>query len=96
MRWNLDSEVRNLRGKVSRFVCYNTFMKKGQPNFTMIHVMSNPKYKGKHVVVIGGKIFTAKTGNEANKLLDKLEKQYPHETPAITYIPKEDTLILWL
>ena len=60
----------------------------------MLHVMGNPKYKGKHIVVIGKKIFTARTGNEANKLLDKLEKQYPGETPAITYIPKEDTLIL--
>ena len=62
----------------------------------MVSIMSNPKYKGKHIIVIKGKVFTAKTGREANLLLDKLEKQYPNETPAITYIPKEDTLILWL
>lgn len=65
-------------------------------NQTMINIMSDPKYKGKHVVVIKGKVFTAKTGSQANKLLDKLEKQYPKETPVITYIPKEDTLILWV
>lgn len=63
---------------------------------TMINVMSNPLYKGKHIVVIAGKVFTAKTGKEANKILDKLEKKYPNEIPAITYIPKADTLILWL
>lgn len=61
---------------------------------SMINVMSNPKYRGKHVIVIGGKVFTAKSGPEANKILDKLEKLYPKETPAITYIPKTDTLIL--
>lgn len=61
----------------------------------MINIMSNPRYKGKHIVVIKGKVFTAKTGKEANSLIDKLEKMYPHETPAFTYIPKEDTLILW-
>lgn len=59
-------------------------------------VMNDSRYRGLHVVVIAGKVFTAKTGNEANKVLDRLEKQYPHEIPAITYIPKSDTLILWL
>lgn len=62
----------------------------------MLQIMSNPAYKGKHVIIIAGKLFTAKTGREANRLLDKLEKQYPKEIPAITYIPKADTLILWL
>lgn len=62
----------------------------------MVRVMSDPRYRGKHVVVIAGKVFTAASGTKANKLLDKLEKEYPKETPAITYIPKSDTLILWL
>lgn len=64
-------------------------------NVSMVNIISNPRYKGKHIVVIKGKVFTAKTGRDANKLLDKLEKMYPYETPAITYIPKEDTLILF-
>jgi len=63
---------------------------------TMKMVLNNPYYRGFHVVVIAGKVYTAKTGREANKVLDRLEKKYPHETPAITYIPKSDTLILWL
>lgn len=63
---------------------------------TMLNIMSDPAYRGKHVMVVAGKVFTAKTGSEANKILDKLEKKYPKETPAITYIPKTDTLILWV
>ena len=62
----------------------------------MINIMGNPRYKGKHIIVIGGKVFTAQTGKKASKILDKLEKKYPKEIPEITYIPKADTLILWL
>lgn len=62
----------------------------------MVNIMSDPAYRGKHVIVIAGKVFTAKTGRAANIILDKLEKKYPKETPALTYIPKADTLILWL
>lgn len=58
----------------------------------MVRVMSNPRYRGKHVVVVAGKVYTATSGAKANKLLDKLEREYPKETPAITYIPKSDTL----
>lgn len=71
-------------------------MKKQARKLTMINVMSNPAYKGKHIIFVAGKVFTAKTGNEANKILDRLEKKYPKEVSAITYIPKADTLILWL
>jgi len=60
----------------------------------MLNVLNNPQYRGKHVIVIAGKVYTAKSGLEANRVLDKLEKLYPKETPAITYIPKADTLIL--
>lgn len=70
-------------------------MKKQVSDLTMISIMSNPRYKGRHLIVIAGKVFAAKTGKEANKILDKLEKKYPNEIPAITYIPKADALILW-
>lgn len=71
-------------------------MNKIKHNISMVNIMSNPKYKGKHIVVIKGKIFTAKSGKQVNKIIDRLEKKYPKETPVLTYIPKEDTLILWL
>ncbi len=61
----------------------------------MFQVMNNPFYKGKHIIVVAGKVFTAKTGISANKILERLEKKYPNDIPAITYIPKSDTLILW-
>lgn len=54
------------------------------------------RYKGKHVMVIADKIFTAKSGQEAKKLWRKLRKQYPEKMPLVTYIPKTDSLILWL
>lgn len=62
----------------------------------MLTILNNPRYRGKHIVVIQGKVYTANSGLQANRLLDRLEKKYPAETPAITYIPKTDTLILWL
>lgn len=71
-------------------------MEKKQREVDMLKIMSDPAYRGKHVIVIGGMVFTAKTGTQANKLIDKLEKKYPKEIPAITYIPKADALILWL
>jgi len=67
-------------------------MKKTSKKATMINIMSNPLYKGKHIIVVAGKVFTAKTGEEANNIIDKLEKKYPKEMIEITYIPKADTL----
>ena len=62
---------------------------------TMAQIMRDPRYyKGKHVIVVAGKVFTARTGERASDILDMVGQKYPGETPAITYIPKEDTLIL--
>lgn len=54
----------------------------------------DPRYQGKHIIVIGGKIHAKKSGRESARLLERLLKMYPKETPSITYIPKADTLIL--
>lgn len=51
-------------------------------------------YKGKIVAVVGKKIFSAKTGNQAQKMIEKIEKRYK-KPPLVTYIPKADTLILF-
>lgn len=71
-------------------------MRKGTKKLTMINIMSDPKYKGKHLIVAAGKVFTAKTGEGASKILEKIRREYPKEIPEITYIPDADTLILWL
>ena len=71
-------------------------MKKQLRKLTMTNVMSNPLYRGKHVIIAAGKVFTARTGEGASKILEEIRRKYPKETPAITYIPDADTLILWL
>lgn len=71
-------------------------MKKDIGDKLMEQVFGDPKYRGKHVIVIGGQIFSAATGKQAQKILEKVHRKYPKEIPAITYIPKADTLILWL
>lgn len=61
----------------------------------MEKVLNDPKYKGKHVIVVAGKVFTANTGDGAGRILDEVRKKYPRAIPAITYLPDADTLILF-
>lgn len=63
---------------------------------SMTDVFKNPRYRGKHVILAAGKIFTAKTGERASQILSKIRQKYPQETPEITYIPEAGALILWL
>jgi len=62
---------------------------------TIEKVMTNPRYRGYHVIVVAGKVFKARTGEGASKILDEVQKKYPNEIPEITYLPDADTLILW-
>lgn len=52
-------------------------------------------YKGKIVAVVGNKVFAATSGARAKIMIRKLEKKY-RKPPLVTYIPKADTLILFL
>ncbi|PIS22909.1 hypothetical protein COT49_02865 [candidate division WWE3 bacterium CG08_land_8_20_14_0_20_40_13] len=63
---------------------------------SMMDIFKNPRYRGKHVVIVAGKIFTAKTGEGAATILRKLEKTYPTKIPEVAYLPKERSLILWM
>lgn len=65
-------------------------------NNLLVKIYQNPRYKGKHIVIIENQIYIAKTGKEVSAMLPKLIKKYPHSTPTITYIPKADALILIL
>lgn len=56
----------------------------------------DPHYRGKQVIIIGGKIFAAGTGRQAIELFKRLTKTYPRQSPLITYIPKADSLVLWV
>lgn len=71
-------------------------MRKKQKKVTMEKVMNDSKYRGFHVIVVAGKVFKARTGEGASKILNEVRKKYPKDRPAITYIPDADSLILWL
>lgn len=62
----------------------------------LAEIYQNPRYKGKHVIIIGGKVYATKTGKAKTKLLHELLIKHPTDTPNITYIPKVDSLILVL
>lgn len=61
-----------------------------------IKALLNPKYRGKHIIMIKGKIYTASNGKKASLIFDRLTKEYPKEIPTLAYVPKEDALILCL
>lgn len=63
---------------------------------SMPEVFKNPRYRGKHVILAGGKIYTAKTGDGAAEILRKLEKKHPNIVPEVAYLPKARSLILWM
>lgn len=60
----------------------------------LAEIFSNPAYFGKHVVVVDGEVFVANTGDEAVRILEKVRKEHPTKKPVLSYIPKEETLIL--
>lgn len=67
---------------------------KTRSRFPSQRALSNPRYRGKHLVIVEGKIFAATTGQEAAKIFKKVITQYPRTKPTITYVPKENMLIL--
>lgn len=56
-------------------------------------IFKDPQYRGKHVVLIGSKVLAAGSWAKVSKVFDKLLKK-SRIPPALTYIPKEDALIL--
>ena len=73
---------------------YNKSMTIKKP--TMPEIFRNPRYRGKHVILVAGKIFTANTGQGASEILEMVRKKYPNQTPEIAYLPKSTSLILWM
>jgi hypothetical protein len=68
---------------------------KREKKITMEKVMDDPRYRGYHVIVIAGKVFKARTGQGASKILAEARQKYPGQIPEITYLPDADSLILW-
>lgn len=53
------------------------------------------KYRGSIVMVVGDKIFSTKSAKNVAKTINEIEKKF-HRRPLITYIPKEQTLVLFI
>ena len=74
--------------------CYYLGMAKRVKKVSMSDVFNNPRYRGKHVVLAAGKIYSAKTGEGAAKILRKVRQKFPKVTPEVAYLPKAHSLIL--
>lgn len=55
-------------------------------------IFDNPKYRGKHVILAAGKVYTAKTGKKALEILGKIRKKDPEVVPEICYLPRKNKL----
>ena len=62
----------------------------------MERVLKSPAYRGKHVVLMHGHVYKAASGKELTRLLDRVMKEFPGETPTLAYVPAADSLILVL
>lgn len=67
-----------------------------QKKVLMMDIFKNPRYRGKHVILAGGKIYTAKTGDGAADILRKLRQKNPDIIPEVAYLPKAHSLIFSL
>jgi len=71
-------------------------MKTTKKKITMEIAVNDPKNKGYHLIVVAGKLFKARTGEGALKILEDVDKKFPNDIPEITYLHKAQSLILWI
>lgn len=60
-----------------------------------LRFLNDPMNRGKHLIFIAGKVFKAKDGREALRILNRVHHEYPRQKVTLTYVPKADTLILF-
>ena len=58
-------------------------------------VYANPRYRGKHLIILGNKVFVARSAAQAPRLLERVVRSHPHAKPTLVYVPQADALILW-
>lgn len=65
-------------------------------NQLLLKAYKDPKLRGKEVVTIDKELHILNTKDKSArvKLLTSLVNKYPQSVPVITFIPKDDTLIL--
>lgn len=59
-------------------------------------VLASPSYRGKHVVLLGGKVYAARSARELTRIFDRLVKKHPGEMPTLAYVPAAQALVLIL
>jgi hypothetical protein len=59
-------------------------------------VYGDSRYAGKHLLIAGDRIYSARTGRQASRLLERIMRAKPKEMPLRVDVPAADTLILWL
>lgn len=59
-------------------------------------VLRSRSYRGKHVILIHGRVYPASSAAEMTRLFDKLVREFPGEQPTLAYVPEADTLVLVL
>ena len=69
---------------------------KKNADITMEKAMNDPRNRGYHLIVSGKRLFKARTGQGASKILKEIHQKTPKQRVAITYLTDADSLILWL
>jgi hypothetical protein len=64
-------------------------------NRMLLRLLSHPANRGKHLICVGEKVFTARTGDQALKILNRVHEKYPKKKVTLAYAPKADALILF-
>ena len=52
--------------------------------------------RGKHVILVHGKVYAATSSAEVRRLFDTVVRDFPDETPTLAYVPRGDALVLEL
>ena len=63
------------------------------PEARLKRILRSRTYRGKHVILIHGKVYAATSGAQVTRLFDQVVKEFPGETPTLAYITEADTLV---
>jgi hypothetical protein len=61
-------------------------------NFDAYIALDRTGLENKYVIIVDGKVVAK--GEEIEKMLDKVQKKYPHKRPFIAKVPEERMLVL--
>ncbi|MBI4358153.1 MAG: hypothetical protein HY584_02540 [Candidatus Omnitrophica bacterium] len=60
----------------------------------ILKLLGDSANRGKHLICVAGKVFKARNGREAKRILNRVHKEFPHQKITLAYVPKEDSLVL--